>query len=198
MSIQRRVSIRCNRHLQSTETAPLNIMNDICDAVEPLYRRARHVGGFRHDRPFHARQPASFYTLHQGSQSPRAQSSTEAIQRGVAKGRNVSDNPKLITVAGADIPLSPTLKSLGVNLDARLSFDNRVAGVCKACHFVYTLHAMRGHPYHTNGKHCRMQNSHLASRLLQILLYRHVGTQPCSSPKRTEHFCTRRRPPAKV
>ena len=46
-----------------------------------------------------------------------------------------NDNPNLITVACADILLSPVLHILGVSLDSRLSCDNQIAAVCKACYF---------------------------------------------------------------
>ena len=48
---------------------------------------------------------------------------------------------RVITVVGADIPLAPTLKSLGVMLDSRLSFNNQVAAMCKEknASFIYVL-----------------------------------------------------------
>lgn len=49
-------------------------------------------------------------------------SKSKAIQFGATKRRIVNDNPKLITVADTDIPLSLMRKTFGVILDSRLSF----------------------------------------------------------------------------
>ena len=41
----------------------------------------------------------------------------------------------VLNVAGENIVMSPSIKSLGVVLDSQLSFDNHVAAVMKACYF---------------------------------------------------------------
>ena len=73
-------------------------------------------------------------------------SKSEAVQFGDAKGGIVNDNPKLITVVGADIPLTPVLESPGVILDSRLS------------------------------KVVNMRHNQLASGLIQLIFCRHVRT----------------------
>ena len=46
-----------------------------------------------------------------------------------------------ITVAGALVPITRTVRSLGVTLDNTLSFDDHVNNVCKAAH--YHIRALR-------------------------------------------------------
>jgi len=40
-----------------------------------------------------------------------------------------------VPVAGVDLPIAPELKSLGVIIDSRLSFDSHVRAVCRSCNF---------------------------------------------------------------
>jgi Reverse transcriptase (RNA-dependent DNA polymerase) len=51
------------------------------------------------------------------------------------------DIPLTVSIANAIIPVSPTLKSLVVTLDSKLSFQQHINSVCKACYF--HLHSMR-------------------------------------------------------
>ena len=50
----------------------------------------------------------------------------------------------IINVAGASIPLSTSLKLIGVHLDNNLNFGKCVNSVSKSCHF--HLYACQGHP----------------------------------------------------
>jgi hypothetical protein len=49
--------------------------------------------------------------------------------------RQPQDFTAAVDIAGAMIKPSSTIKSLGVTLDSRISFDEHVAAVCKACYF---------------------------------------------------------------
>ena len=40
-----------------------------------------------------------------------------------------------INVAGADVPISDKIKTLGIILDNRLTFDSHVASICASCFF---------------------------------------------------------------
>ena len=59
---------------------------------------------------------------------------SEAIQFRTAQTRS-DDCATVVNVAGENIVMSPSIKSLGVVLDSQLSFDNNVAAVMKACYF---------------------------------------------------------------
>jgi len=39
------------------------------------------------------------------------------------------------TVAGLSLPVTTEMRSLGVILDNRLSFDNHVTAICRACNY---------------------------------------------------------------
>jgi len=52
-----------------------------------------------------------------------------------------------VAVADANLALSSKLKSLGVILDSRLSFDAHVATVCKTCN--YHIFGTSGDYYHS-------------------------------------------------
>ena len=60
---------------------------------------------------------------------------SEAILLGTLSATRHSDNPLTVNIAGAIIPVSPTLKSLGVTLDSQLSFHQHVNSVCKISYF---------------------------------------------------------------
>ncbi len=49
--------------------------------------------------------------------------------------RDLANNLTSLTIADTKIPVSSSIKNLGVILDNRLSFDNQVAAVCKSCLF---------------------------------------------------------------
>ena len=40
-----------------------------------------------------------------------------------------------VTVAGAQLPISTKVKSLGVIIDSRLSFDLQVTAIARACNY---------------------------------------------------------------
>jgi Reverse transcriptase (RNA-dependent DNA polymerase) len=46
-----------------------------------------------------------------------------------------SDHLQSITVAGAVLPVATELKTLGVTVDSRLTFDAHIRAVCKACNY---------------------------------------------------------------
>jgi hypothetical protein len=60
---------------------------------------------------------------------------SEAILLGTPSATRHSDNPVTVNIAGAIIPVSPTLKSLGVTFDSQLSFHQHVNSVCKISYF---------------------------------------------------------------
>ena len=62
-------------------------------------------------------------------------SKTDAIQFTTGRGRSCVDDVACINVSGAAIQPATTVKSLGVVLDRRLSFDQHVSSVCRACYF---------------------------------------------------------------
>ena len=74
----------------------------------------------------------SSWFLHNGlALSPEK---SEAILLGThARNRTISKSQ--VNVAGASIPLSTTLKLLGVHLDNNLNFSKHVNSVSKSCHF---------------------------------------------------------------
>ena len=61
-------------------------------------------------------------------------SKSEVIQFTATRGRDRVDDVTSLQVSSAAIQQSPTIKSLGVSLDPKLSFDQHVANVCKACY----------------------------------------------------------------
>ena len=61
-------------------------------------------------------------------------SKSEAIQFSIAQGLH-TNKVIAVNVADATIAPTPTIKSLGVVLDAHLKFDDHVVAVCKACYF---------------------------------------------------------------
>jgi len=62
-------------------------------------------------------------------------SKSEAILLGTPAATRHSDNPITVNIAGAVIPVSSTLKSLGVTLDSQLSFRQHINSVCKTSYF---------------------------------------------------------------
>ena len=60
---------------------------------------------------------------------------SEAIQFTVGSERQSTANLTSVSVSGAEICTAPSVKSLGVTLDRRLTFDQHVTDVCKACYF---------------------------------------------------------------
>jgi len=65
-----------------------------------------------------------------------------------------------VEVAGATLPVSPTLKSLSVILDQRLTFDNHTTAVAKSCNY-YTGAI-------SNVRHLLPESMALASACVQI------------------------------
>lgn len=59
---------------------------------------------------------------------------SEVIQFTACNGRQRVDDITSVAVSDADIQPSPVIKSLGVTLDSRLTFDDHVAEVCRACY----------------------------------------------------------------
>ena len=46
-----------------------------------------------------------------------------------------ASNVNTVSVAGVCLPVSSEIKSLGVVIDSRLTFDTHVRAVCKACNY---------------------------------------------------------------
>ena len=61
-------------------------------------------------------------------------SKSEVIVFGTAQSLALSDI-KSVEIAGIDIAVSEKIKSLGVTLDKRLTFDTQVGNICKAVHY---------------------------------------------------------------
>ena len=60
---------------------------------------------------------------------------SELIQFSACRGRDRVDDVTAVQVSNATIRPSPYIKSLGVTLDSKLTFDLHVSTVCKACYF---------------------------------------------------------------
>lgn len=60
---------------------------------------------------------------------------SEAIILGTPASTSHNDNPQTVNIAGAVIPISSTLKSLGVTLDTKLSFSQHISTVCRTSYF---------------------------------------------------------------
>ena len=60
---------------------------------------------------------------------------SEAIILGTPSSTSHTDNPRNVNVAGAVIPVTSTLKSLGVTLDSQLNFNQHIKTVCKSSYF---------------------------------------------------------------
>ena len=60
---------------------------------------------------------------------------SEALLVGTHQQRNAVAAINSVPVAGVDLPIASQLKSLGVTIDNRLSFDKQVNAVCRACNF---------------------------------------------------------------
>jgi len=68
-------------------------------------------------------------------------SKSEVILLGTAAATRSYNNIQTVNVAGADIPISDTLKSLGVIFDSQLTFNQHIASTCKSSYF--HIRAMR-------------------------------------------------------
>ena len=66
---------------------------------------------------------------------------SEVIALGTSASTKSLEDLKTVNIAGADIPVTDTLKSLGVTLDSQLTFNQHVNGICKSSYF--HLKAMR-------------------------------------------------------
>ena len=85
-----------------------------------------------------------------------------------------------VNVAGENIVMSPSIKSIGVVLDSQLSFDNHLAAVMNACYF--HMCAPKTHPIFASRRSREngcMQYYELATRLFQLTSRRDVGKQLC-------------------
>jgi hypothetical protein len=60
---------------------------------------------------------------------------SEVMQFSATRGRDRVDDIVSLHISGAEIKPSSTIKSLGVILDPKLSFDAHVTNVCKLCYF---------------------------------------------------------------
>jgi len=60
---------------------------------------------------------------------------SEVIVLGTANQLRLATTIDSVEVAGATLPVAPTLKSLGVILDQRLTFDDHAIAVVKTCNF---------------------------------------------------------------
>ena len=57
---------------------------------------------------------------------------------------NAESHVSVVTVAGTSLPVSTQIKSLGVVIDSRLTFNSHVAAVCKACNYhIWVLRHIR-------------------------------------------------------
>jgi len=69
---------------------------------------------------------------------------SEAIVIGTSARQRLELQIKDVTVAGVPVPVTRTVKSLGVTIDNTLSFDDHINNVCKAAHFhIRALHHIR-------------------------------------------------------
>jgi len=69
---------------------------------------------------------------------------SEAIVTGTSARRKSEQQLKDITVAGVPVPVTRTVKSLGVTIDNTLSFDDHINNVGKAAHgHIRVLHHIR-------------------------------------------------------
>ena len=66
---------------------------------------------------------------------------SEVIQFTTTRGRDRVDDVTSLNVSNAAVKPSSTVKSLGVTLDRKLSFDAHVANVCRLCY--YHIRALR-------------------------------------------------------
>lgn len=66
---------------------------------------------------------------------------SDAVQFALGRGRARADGVAVVDVSGVAIRPAAVVKSLGVVLDERLSFDQQVDKVCKACY--YHIRALR-------------------------------------------------------
>jgi hypothetical protein len=60
---------------------------------------------------------------------------SEAIIIGTPAATKLQHNLDTVNIAGAIIPVSPTLKSLGITLDSNLNFNKHISTVCKISYF---------------------------------------------------------------
>ena len=60
---------------------------------------------------------------------------SESLLIGTHQQRSAVATVNSVPVAGVDLPISPEIKSLGVTIDSRMSFDRPVSAVCRACNF---------------------------------------------------------------
>src|SRR5664279_5162086 len=69
---------------------------------------------------------------------------SEAMLVGSSAQLNAASSVDTVTVADVSLPLSTEIKSLGVVLDNKLTFDAHVAAVCKACNYhIWALRHIR-------------------------------------------------------
>ena len=68
-------------------------------------------------------------------------SKSEVVILGTAAATKSCNNIQTVNVAGADIPISSKLKSLGVIFDSQLTFSQHIASTCKSSYF--HIRAMR-------------------------------------------------------
>jgi len=69
---------------------------------------------------------------------------SEAIIIGTPAATKLQHNLNTVNIAGAIIPVSPTLKSLGVTLDSNLNFNKHISTVCKISYFhLRSMHHVR-------------------------------------------------------
>ena len=62
---------------------------------------------------------------------------SEVIFLGTSAQLKAANAVKTVIVAGSSLPLAVEVKSLGVIIDNRLSFDSHVTAVCRACNYPY-------------------------------------------------------------
>ena len=60
---------------------------------------------------------------------------SEVIVLGTSAGISSLNHLNSVNIAGAEIPISQTLKSLGVTFDSKLNFRTHVNNICKGCYF---------------------------------------------------------------
>ena len=103
---------------------------------------------------------------------------TEAIVIGATAGQRSEPQVDDVTVAGVTVPVTRTVKSLGMTIDNTLSFDDHVRNVCKAAHF--HIRALR------HNRRCVSVDDVISAGLLQLDTVRHLNIQPQQTTACTE------------